>query len=517
MVNSVSLSDLLVCNMRGAVKAAAVRPSGSPTLCGLLLGSLCKRAGGPEIVTARSLPKGYEQKMQQAEQQRAAAARKAQAAQRAGKYSLSLTGDKEYDNSPDVVARRRRYEEAYNEYVKRNPSVVQQMSKADIMRQIDAEGGVKSWGDTSIGKAIGTAIAAPFKVIADGIGANVSYLTSAPKGTTYSDWVSSYMGNANKDWDSIGHDVANNFQIFGNSALHHGKQLVRHVGEYLDPRSYGNSTRARNLKTSYRNTRENAEAAYQERQRRVMDNFHDRTLADKDNALGWMNYYGSAGTGALFGETLATAGAGTLAKGIGTGIMKGTQLAANAARGASVATSAGRGLGMASRVRGMAANGINAMGETLAMPFNAVGTLANPVAAAQKGITKGLPAAYRGVKQTVGAGIGRPMRGLWNFAHHPVQSIGSTVRHPMQAGKAVYNWGKDTLTPAARLAFSKPAWQGSVWYEMGQNGYNGNYGDAAGALGTMGLYGAAGGWAIPAMIAHSMYTGGGGDNYNGGA
>lgn len=520
--NGTDLAGLLVGHMHG------VRSQAGVTVGGLIRGALYKRAA-PAVVTNRILPADYGAKMEQSRRQQAQAAQQAQA----GKFGL--TGNKAYDSLPDVVARRKRNQAAFEAYARKNPEIVKRKSQAEIMREIQANGGVSTWGDTAVGRGIGTAIVAPWKLIADAVGSNLSYLTSAPKGTSYSDWMKQYYRTANQDWGTIGHDVANNFQIQANSAVHNASQLARLGNEYLlDWGSYGNSTEALKRKRSYQNTRANADAAFEAKRQLIENNFHDSDLRGNSGSwVGSVNRFGNTAVGALAGDTLATAGFGAAGKLIGRGVMTGTKALSGAIRGASAATNAagaaastaagtaGAAAGTAGTAgaswgaramqgaRNMVANGVDAMGETVAMPFKAVGTFANPVEGIKKTVVgRGGPG--RIIWDTARNGIGRPVRGLYNFARHPGASIQNTVMHPWQATKNVFNWGKDTIMPAGRVALGKTGWQADTLYNMASSASQGNYGDAAGHLGQMGFYGGAGSLGLPAMILYNMYGGGGG-------
>ena len=502
------LASLLVGHMRRTVKCGeAQRVAPKCTVSGLLRGALHKYA--QEIVTNRVLPRGYVAPAEKARQERVQKAQQAQRERMAG-----WTGNKAYDALPDVAERRRRLkaDQAWARQAANNPEIVKRKDLATVMREGGAKGGVSNWGDSTAGKVVGGALGAPVKGLTDTIASTLTWFTHAPKGTSFSDWQKQYWQTAAQGYGDFAGDVANNFHLQANNARHGAASLARTAGRYLDTRTYGNSTKARNLRESYANTQANAALAHADRERRILGHFNDRDLRNPEKStLGMLNYGANAGVGQFAGQSLALAGAGTAAKGVGQGITKGTHAMSNAIRGSSAAGTAGSKVpSLGSRIvagsRNALANGVDAIGDTVSLPFRAAGTLADPVGAVTKGVTKGVPAVTRGVYDTVRPGLGRPMREMYRFARHPLGYARDVVSHPWRTTVGVARWGKDTAAPAWRAMTSKPALEAQTMYSAARSAAGGRYGDAAGEIGTMGVYGAAGNYALPALLLQSMYS-----------
>ena len=476
-------------------------PESSTDLTGLIRKQMCKRA--QEIVTNRVLPKDYVAPAEIARRRQAKADEQARQARMHGR-----TGYEAYDNLPDVVRARVRANAAaaYERHAASNPNIVKRKSMAEVIREHDANGGVSRWGDSPVARGILGTLGAPVKALVDAAGSNISYLTSAPKGTSYKDWQKNYWKNSWKNYyGNEARDVAANLQLQADNARHTATQLGHWAVRALDPRAYGNSTKAKDLQRSYANDRANEYTAFLDRQRRILGGFSDTDLKNPDKSLlGAINYGAQAGLGQYAGGALATAGAGTAAGSMARGITRGTGAVSNAIRGSAVGQGASRGARFVAGARNMAANGVDAMGDTVAFPFKAVGTLADPVSS----LAKGVPAVGRGVRDTVSAGF-RPVADAWRVAHNPAILRNAYRANPWQFAKstAMYpvRWAGNTLKPAWNAVMSQPGLEADAAYGMWDAAGRGDYGTAAGELGTMGMYGAAGNMMLPFIIAQSMY------------
>ena len=255
---------------------------------------------------------------------------------------------------------------------------------------------------------------------------------------------------------------------------------------------------------------DDATRAHMERSNRIVNNFQDDTLKHPERAgnyLGMLNYGANAAVGEFEGGELATAGIGGVAKGVGKGMTAATRATASGAgnmvtRGLSLGRQTTTGLNSAGELAGtgartwtqhaggMVQRGINAMGDTLAMPARAVGTMATPITTTSRAV----PQALRGGWQTVRAGVGRPIGAAWNFAHHPLQSPVPICTHLSYV----------SLTTGGSfqsdMAMGNTGLQAQAMYGLAT-------GDGGAGVGGMGAYGALGGWALPAMLVSSMYGG----------
>ena len=536
-----SLADLISGALASRKAGSPVVKAASHDVAGELLRGMLRKCA-QEIVTHQVLPSGYVAPAELARRKRMQAAADAEKARMHGR-----TGNDAYDSLPDVARDRARANarRAYEEHAANNPAIVQRKDLATVMRENDAAGGVSNWGGSSVGKTVGGVLGAPVKGLTDAIASTVTYFTHAPKGTSFKDWQKQYWGTATKGYGDFAHAVANNFQLQADNARHGAASLGHLASRYLDVRSYGDSTRAKDLRRSYENARANEQTAYLDRQRRILGNFNDRDLKNPERSLlGMINYGANAGVGQFAGQSLAMAGAGTAAKGVSAGITRGTHALSGAIRGGSAGTTAATtaadaataaqagasaaqagtsAASIGSRVvdgsRRMLANGVDAIGDTVSFPFRAAGNFADPVGLAAKGVTKGVPATGRALYGTLREGV-RPVRDVWRVARnphivsdawhaHPWQFAGQAARYPFQWA---WNTGKPIGAPVLRAAFSKPGLEAQTVYGAARSAADGDYGDAAGQIGTMGMYGAAGSAAIPLLLLQSMYGGGSGDN-----
>ena len=505
----------LIAGQRPAVKAASIRHH---TLEAALLRSMTKQA--QQIVGARLGPSRHTESIRAQQAARAQAAQQAAAA-RAAK-DAGKTGYEAYDNLPDVVKRRRdmalkaRKQQFLNQMPGRKPKTQEQINK-----ELDANGPTKSWGDSRIGQGIARAVSAPITALFSGVLGAEQLYRNIRNGRPMTEGV----GQAMKDfWNkpsSAYRDVANNFQLQAENLRHGAETIGRAVTYYGDKwgskllgngDSMATQKRLQNMRASW----DDATRAHMERSNRIVNNFQDDTLKHPERAgnyLGMLNYGANAAVGEFEGGELATAGIGGVAKGVGKGMTAATRATASGAgnmvtRGLSLGRQTTTGLNSAGELAGtgartwtqhaggMVQRGINAMGDTLAMPARAVGTMATPITTTSRAV----PQALRGGWQTVRAGVGRPIGAAWNFAHHPLQSMRSTVMHPWQAARGVGRWGRDTFSPAWNMAMGNTGLQAQAMYGLAT-------GDGGAGVGGMGAYGALGGWALPAMLVSSMYGG----------
>lgn len=472
----------------------------------------------------------------------------------------TVSGNPMYDDLPEeqrAQQRKANSDEFFREAYKRRNRVARN-TQEQTAAQVDAEGGVGNWGNGKLGKAIAGAIkgknyARNYWLNKGGVGGNlmavladpwraatkgVSYITSAPKGTSWGDWSKQYDQVSDQDSDQLGHDIANNFQLQGNAAKHGFGQMLRWGASKVDPRTWGDSMDARMKSMEYETAMDNASDLYHERANRIANNFEDRTLNDMNSTIGMLNYGANAAVGEFAGGELATAGAGALAKGIGRGIQGATNAGITGARymGASVGSKA-RNL-EASRKAMVGANGWN---KTMAPELRnakafrmqyardmtkTMGRTADPAtAAANKALRQQwmqragqsrvggfiTEAPYR-FAHSVGnivaapfnvAGAALSTSGQSAAANAIGKPIAHTVAHPVQA----YRGARAAIANAARHPFST-AWKPvkKVWgvamhpnalgvstmHEAASNAAAGDYAGAAGALGTMGAFGAVG-------------------------
>lgn len=520
-----NLGYLLSATLYRTVKRACPSPGHRSALDGALLGVLRKSA--QEVVTSRVLKNGYTSGAESARQQREQAAQQARERQMAG-----FTGNKAYDDLPDVRRARMkdRFERAYARHAANNPGIVQRQNYEDAMKQVDADG-VTRWADTGLGKFVG-AVASKVNKALDPLSGTITYFTSAPKGTSYGDWMKSYMSI--KDNGDFGHDFVNNMQIQYNSAKKGLKDLGYTAMEYADPRSYGDSAQARDLKTSYRNAKANSGDYNTEVNRRLVEGFRNDDLKNTSSGLGAINYGLNAAFGEVAGQTLGTAGLGNAAKGVGAGIQHGTRALSGAIRGGSAASTAASTAGTAASAaqqtaslgaralnwtRNAAANGVDAIGDTISYVPRTLGQLSNPADVANRAVT----GVAKGTWETAKAGF-KPVADMWRVANNPSiignayrtagpwRFAGQAAAYPFKTG---WNIAKPTLKPAFRYAFSKPGFEAQANLSAISSAANGNYGDAAGEIGAMGFYGAAGPVALPAMLAYYMYNGANGSGDGG--
>jgi len=413
-----------------------------------------------------------------ARKQREAAAAAASAARVNGTYGL--TGNKDYDSLPDVAAARDAANAAYQEaeFYKRQP-IVQRKDLATIQRE---QAPIKSWGDSAVGHGVGTALSLPIQTLLHAGGA--AFGNSDPRGFWRGVW---------EDSVGAGHDVTNNFQLQAN-AVRHGADTVYRLGtRYLDPRKYGNSARAEQLRRSHANAWANADDAHHERALRIVNNFHDSDLRNVDKSLlGMINYGANAGVGEFAGGELATAGLGGAAGAIGKDLTRATRIVAQGAgnlatRGLSLGRQVTTGLDRAGKLvapgartwtqhaGGMVQRGVNAMGDVAAAPFNTLGHLATPITTGGKAAI----GTVKGIGQTLHAGMVRPVKDLSALLRSPgaaryarsvasplaeagkaaFRPIGQAVRHPVSSGATGYV--KSVASPlweAGKAGIGRPLW-----------------------------------------------------------
>lgn len=427
-----------------------------------------------------------------------------------------LTGDKYYDNLPDV-AERRGYENAkadYDNYLKHRDDIIQQQNIADIRQKMDAEGPTKSWGDTTTGRTLAGIVSAPVHGLATLAGSLGLGINNWMEGRRFGEGQDEYLRLQRESFGDVAHDVANNFQLQANAARHGAGTVARAANHYLRPSTWKSDAESVAQAQARKNEWHNADLAHHERASRIFDNFTDSTLKDDKSKLGLLNYGLNTAVGEFAGAEAATMGIGGAAKGVGKGITAGTRAASGAVRGAGAAADgAGLGARALQGARNMAAKGIDAMGDTVAMPFNAVGTMATPIASARRAV----PAAGRDLWHTVRNGVVNPSRDIYSLIRHPQhawQSFRATPwQHAWRGATYPVRWAWNTAKPIGRHAFSDKGFKAMAAGQAIYGLSNGDYGGAGSALGDMAAYGALGPWYMPFAVAQGMAGGDKGDGY----
>lgn len=495
---STQLLDLIAGRKRpaGGVKRAQVAAATPAGLSTLLRAAMCKRAQylgeaskGRQHAYAQSVAN------MRAQRQQAAAA----AAARQNEARRGLTGDAAYDSLPDVRARRLQQNTAQmrESYYRSRKDLIQRKDQAAIKKEV---GPVKSWGDTAVGRAIGNGfVNSPMVRAVDWAGKGLGYVFSAPKGTSWKDWSKQYDQISAQGRGDLGKDIANNLQMFGNSAVQGAATVGRAANHYARPSTWKSDAASRAAAWSRKNEWANADARYNEKMNQLQGKFVDSSLSDPNSTFGKVNRFAMEQTGKLLGETAALGVAGSAAGAAGRGIHAATKVTAGAVRGAQAArTGSGlRNLGARAwqGTRNMAARGIETAGDTIAMPFDAVGSLAHPIQTAR---SVG-PGVARYANQT----IAQPARNLYGMIRHPMQTAQYVGAHPFRAAgnvvAAPVKWGWN----AAKPFMSDTGFKATAAYGAMRNMYNGDPVGAAGEIGDMAAMGALG----PAYIAYMMGRG----------
>lgn len=443
------LLDLITGRARPGVKAA----SASVSLAGLLRGQMRKQAqiyGGTALGEASknwggSLTKSVTSMHTQRQQAAAAAAARRNAPKR------GFTGDAAYDNLPDVQRRRmhENLEAARKAYFASRPDLVQRKSQAEIQKEV---GPVKSWGDNKWVRRGATALSVPMQAVMHGVG---RLMGDKPR-------EGGFWAGVMHDARGAGYDAANNVQMLGNATAHGVGTVARGVNYGAQKYLLGAS---KDKLYSLDNAWDNANAAYKAEQDAIQGNFREKDLRDPNSTLGKFNRAFVDTTGEALGQTAALGAVGGAAGAVGRGISAGTRVLSGAvhgtqaARTAAQATAAGsRAAGWGARAvqgaRNMAANGIDYVGDSFAMPFRA---------------------ANRAIMHPVGS------------ARSAASSMANAVRHPLRA------LGSDTL------------WKAYGGYDTWSNLARGDMGGAAGSVGDMMALGGLGKLYLPAMAAQGVY------------
>lgn len=501
------------------------------SLQGLLLSGLYKRAQALGEAS-KGVQHRFVQSMAEQDAKRRQAAAQAEARRNAAKRGL--TGNKYYDNLPDVKARRESQNAAqsFDDYYKSRKDLVQEKDKATIAKEV---GQVKSWGDTSIGRKVGEGLASmPIVRAVDWAGKGLGYLRS-PKGTSWKEFSKQYDETSSLGRENLGRDIANNLQLWGEGVRHGAGTIGRWAQRAVDKGAYGDSTSAQLKRREYANMRANAAAAHNARVNGIVGNFDDIALRDGSSGIGKWNRIMTEGAGEVFGGELATAGIGGAAGAVGKGIVRGTRALSGAVRGAQAVSRAANAAGtvanaanaastaaswgaramqgarnLGSRTvqgaRNMAARGIDAIGDTVAMPFNAAGTLASP-SATGRAVASGARDVWHTARNAA-----KPVRDLYGLIRHPraaMESFRATpYTHIWNGITYAPRWAWNTGKPIGRHYFSGKGYQAQTAYEAMRDTANGDYGSALGNLGGMGAYGALGPAIIPLDIARGVYSGG---------
>ena len=317
------------------------------------------------------------------------------------------------------------------------------------------------------------------------------------------------------DWD-------NNVRIQWNAAKHGVGQVARFAGKWLNPYNWGSSTQARINRMNADSDMETASRLHHERQLRLMKNFNNADLdlsnPNNNSMLGMLNYGLNSAVGEFAGGELATAGLGTVAKGVGKGIVAGGSKLGNLAqKGVTAATKPVVG----ARVGGWAGGAANRMttgvAKTVASPFTIAGHMSTPITTSGKVVGATGRAAW-----DTGKAAMRPAGDLLHYLRHPWQNTSAAwtyaKAHPfMAAGRTAWypaRYGWNVAKPSARLAknvvFNPQAMHAQSMYSAYNNANAGAYGAAAGDVASMGAFEALGPWAIPAYVGYSAMSGGDG-------
>lgn len=503
---STQLLDLIAGRSR-PVKAAQARTAPPVALSALLRASLCKRAQylGEASKTRQHR---YAQSINNADIQRRQAA--AAAAARQNESRRGMTGDAAYDSLPDVRARRLQQNTAQmrENYYRSRKDLVQQKDQATIKKEV---GPVKSWGDTAVGRAIGDGfVNSPMVRAVDWAGKGLGYVFSAPKGTSWKDWSKQYDQISAQGRGDLGKDIANNLQMFGNSAVQGAATVGRAVNHYARPSTWKSDSASRAAAWSRKNEWANADARYSEKMDQLQGKFIDRSLSDPNSAFGKVNRFAMEQTGKLLGETAALGVVGGAAGGVGRGVHAGTKVMAGAVRGAQTARTGAQAAGFAGKMgnigskalqgaRNIAAKGIETAGDTIAMPFDAAGALAHPV----KTVRSAGPGVARYANQT----FVQPTKNIYSMIRHPMQTAQSVGAHPFRSfGNAATGTGKWAWN-AAKPFMGDKAFKGYAAYGATKSLYNGDPAGAVGEVGDMAAMGALGPAYMAYIAGRSIYQG----------
>ena len=503
---STQLLDLIAGRLRpaGGVKRAQVAAVAPAGLSVLLCAALCKRAQYLGEAS-KNRQHAYAQSVANMRAQRQQAAAAAAARQYAARRGI--TGDADYDNLADVKARRMRQNTAQmrEAYYRSRKDLIQKKSPEAIKKEV---GPVKSWGDSEVGQGAFRGLAELAHGVA-GLGGSAWLAASrlwdkSRRGTSFMDEQRAYWKNhMQDDMRDLTHDVANNIQMFGNSAVQGAKTVGRAANHYVRPSTWKSDAASRAAAWSRKNEWANADALYNEKMDQLQGKFRDTSLSDPNGTFGKVNRFAMEQTGKLLGETAALGAAGSAVGAAGRGIHAATKVTAGAVRGAQTAR-AGSGLGnLGARAwqgtRNMAARGIEAAGDTVAMPFDAVGSLARPIQTAR---SVG-PGVARYLNQTVA----QPVKGLYGLIRHPMQTAQYVGAHPFRAAgnvvAAPVRWGWNVAKPY----MSGTGFKAQAAYGAMRNMYNGDPAGAVGEVGDMAAMGALGPAYIAYMAGRGVYGG----------
>lgn len=498
---STQLLDLIAGRKRpaGGVKRAQVAAVAPAGLSALLCAALCKRAQYLGE-SSKNRQHAYAQSVANMRAQRQQAAAAAAARQNAARRGF--TGDADYDNLADVRARRMRQNTAQmrEEYYKSRKDLIQRKDQAAIKNEV---GPVKSWGDNDTFRNGVRVAMKPLHVLGGAVGSVALGAMNLMEGRGFMEGQKNYWRDHMKDSDDVAHDAANNFQMFGNSAVQGATTIGRAANHYVRPSTWKSDAASRAAAWSRKNEWANADARYNEKMNQLQGKFRDTSLSDPNSTFGKVNRFAMEQTGKLLGETAALGAAGSAVGAAGRGIHAGTKAMAGAVRGAQAART-GSGLSnLGARAwqgtRNMAARGIEAAGDTVAMPFDAVGSLAHPIQTAR---SVG-PGVARYANQT----IAQPVRNLYGMIRHPMQTAQYVGAHPFRAaGNAVaapVRWGWN----AAKPFMSDTGFKATAAYGAMRNMYNGDSAGAAGEIGDMAAMGALGPAYMAYMVGRGVYGG----------
>ena len=519
--SSTPLSGLIARQLRCSRPAAA--SAGCGPLSSMLLAGLSKRA--QYLGEASRRQHRFATSISDMDAQRARAAAQA----RAAGARRGLTGDKYYDNLPDIEERRGKElaKRTLEDSFRSRQDLMQRKGIGEIKKEVDAGGPTTSWGDNKWVRGIVGGLTAPVRGIASLGGSLGLGVTNLMEGRGFTEGQKDYWKSELESSGDVAHDIANNFQLQANAARHGAATVGRAANHYLRPSTWKNDAASKAQAWARKNEWANADMKHHERASRIFDNFTDSTLKDDKSTLGLLNYGLNTAVGEFTGAEAATAGLGTAAGAAAKGITRATRAASGAVRGTggvaggaagaagSAAGSAGSaaGTGLWQGTRNMAARGVDAVGDTVAMPFRVAGSMATPVTTSGKALTAGVRDGWQTLKNGT-----RPVRDLYGLIRHPQQAWQSFRATPWQHAwrGATYpvRWAWNTGKPIGRHVFSDDGFKALAAGQAIHGMSNNDYGAAGSALGDMAAYGALGSWYMPFAIAQGMVGGGDeGDGY----
>ena len=146
------------------------------------------------------------------------------------------------------------------------------------------------------------------------------------------------------------------------------------------------------------------------------------------------------------------------------------------------------------------------MGQTAAMPFNAVGSAATMDAKARGAAAQFGRDAWQTTKN-----VTTPVRDMYTLLRHPrasMQAFKATPwTHTWNGLTYAPRWAWNSAKPLGRHAFTDTGFKAWAAGDALRSGYGGDYAGAGSAIGDMGMYGALGSMYLPFAVAKGMYSG----------